>query len=142
MAEPITISMAALAVAKFVGYSVGTHVIGGEAHHFYREFLERWREAPIDPATGLPRNNDLEQASQQALREAVLLLVMEFAGRIEPEKSWLSRWAQTLPGGGFLTRDIFAGARDPRRKWLEALLAPVNEVLARPQTEQPPSSGE
>jgi hypothetical protein len=68
----------------------------------------------------------LEQAGQQALREAVLVLVMELSGRIESEKSWLSRWAQTLPGGGFLTRDIFPGARDPRRKWLEALRRAVS----------------
>ena len=55
MPEPITFSLAAIAVAHFVGeHSLG-HIIGGEAHHFYREFLERWHEAPIDPKTGLPR---------------------------------------------------------------------------------------
>jgi hypothetical protein len=38
--------MAALAVAYFAGEHALGHIIGGEAHHFYREFLERWRESP------------------------------------------------------------------------------------------------
>ena len=99
MPEPLTISAAAIVAAKFIGYSVGSHTIGGEAHHFYREFIERWRESPIDPATGLPRNHDLEQASERALRSALLLLVMELAARIEPKKSWLTQWAEKLRPG-------------------------------------------
>jgi hypothetical protein len=46
---------------------------------------------------------------------------MELAGRIEPKKSWLSRWAERLPGGGLLARDIFPGASDPHRRWLDGL---------------------
>jgi hypothetical protein len=121
MAEPITVSAAALAIAHFVGEHGMAHLIGGEIHHFYRQFLERWRESPTDSKTGLPHNHDLEDAGAESLRAALLVLVMELAGRIEPKKSWLSRWAERLPGGGLLARDIFPGASDPHRRWLDGL---------------------
>ncbi|MBI2928245.1 MAG: hypothetical protein HYY24_21460 [Verrucomicrobia bacterium] len=47
MAGPISLSVSAVALAK------------GEAERFFKEHLERWRESPIDPATGLPRNHVL-----------------------------------------------------------------------------------
>ena len=55
VAEPITFSLAAIAVAHFAGeHSLG-HIIGGEALHSYREFLEHSCESPIDPQAGLLR---------------------------------------------------------------------------------------
>ena len=68
MAEPITISLAAAVVAKFCG-DIVLHVGNHESHHFYRQFLERWQEAPIHSATGLPRNHDLQEASREVLRQ-------------------------------------------------------------------------
>ncbi len=128
MPEPITISAAAIAVAHFlgeaghfVGHHAATHIVGGEAHHFFRHFLERWRESHIDPATGLPRNHDIEEAGAESLRGALSVLVLELAGRIEPKKSWLNNWAAKLPMGGLLAKELFPGAQDPARRWLEAL---------------------
>jgi hypothetical protein len=119
--DPFTFSAAALAIAKFIiDHSTG-HIIGGEAHHFYRHFLEHWRESHIDQKTGLPHNNDLESAGVEAFRSALFVLVMELAGRIEPKKSWLANWSGKLPGGGILTKDIFPGDRDPHRRWLNGL---------------------
>ena len=122
MAEPLTTS-AGLLVAHFLADHGLGHLVGGELHHFYREFIERWRESPRDPDTHLPRNHDVEEASQHALRDAALILVTELAGRIEPEKSWLTRLAKDLPGGGVLAMEftLFPNAKEPHRLWLNAL---------------------
>jgi hypothetical protein len=69
----------------------------------------------------LPRNHDLQQASEAALREAVLVLAMELAGRLEPGKPWLSRLVENLPGGRILNVQLFPRAKEPHRQWLEAL---------------------
>ena len=90
MPEPITLSLASIAVVKFCG-DVALHVGYHESHHFYREFVEHWQHSPIDPATGLPRNHDLQEARLTALRQAALALVMELAGRLEPTKPWVTR---------------------------------------------------
>jgi HEPN domain-containing protein len=116
-----TFSAGAFAVAHFVAEHAAGHIVGGEAHHFYRHFLERWSESPIDPKTGLPHNHDLENAGAEALRSALFVLVMELAGRIEPKKTWLNNWAAKIPGGGILTKEIFPGAQDPQRRWLDGL---------------------
>jgi hypothetical protein len=89
--------------------------------NFYREFIESWQASRHDPATGLPRTNDLEEASEKALRAAALGLAMEMAGRIEPKKSWLTRWAGELPKGHILAMDLFPGAKEPHQQWLDAL---------------------
>ena len=120
MAEPITTSLAALAIAKFCG-SVVVHVGYHEAHHLYREFLERWQEAAIDPKTGLPRNHDLQEASHQALREAALVLMMELAGRLDPKKPWLPRIIEHVREGKVFKVPIFDAGDNPQHKWLEAL---------------------
>ncbi|MGP8198664.1 MAG: tetratricopeptide repeat protein [Limisphaerales bacterium] len=95
--------------------------MGGEAHRLYREFIEHWQDSRRDPKTRLPLNHDFEKAGEEALGEAMLVLVMELAGRIEPKKSWLTRWVKELPGGGIFAADIFPGAKDPQRLWLDAL---------------------
>jgi len=104
----VPFSMSALVIAHFVRehgpkalefaceHGAG-HLVGGEVHHFYRQFIERWQESKRDPATGLPRNHDLEEAGEEALRAAVTLLVVELAGRIEPKKPWLTRKFEKFP---------------------------------------------
>src|SRR6266404_2254340 len=114
MADPLTISAAAVAIAHFVGEHALGHTVGGEAHHLYGNFRERWREGVI----GHPHNHDLEEASEKSLRAAALVLVLELAGRIDPGKSWLNRWAEKQPLGRLLAMDLFPDAKDPHKQWL------------------------
>ena len=120
MAEPITLSLAGIAVAKFCG-DVVLHVGYHEGHHFYREFVERWQDSPIDLATGLPRNHDLQEASRKALREAAQVLVMELAGQLEPSKPWIPRLVQHVREGKLGKVPLIEAGRDPQREWVEAL---------------------
>ncbi len=122
MPEPITCSVAAVAVAEFVGHSIGSHVIGEEAH----QFIERWRESAMDSITALPRNRDLHHASLESLRGAVQVLILELAGRIDPKRSWLTRWAERTRWADLLTRELFAGSPDPNRQWLDGFRGAVN----------------
>src|SRR6266404_2708520 len=112
MPESTKASLAATTFAQFVGSHVMGHVIGGEAHRVYREFLERWR---------LPRNHDLQIASEEALREAALLLVMELAGRLDPRKPWLSHLIDHVRAGKLFQEPLFDAGNDPHREWVEAL---------------------
>ena len=127
MAEPITLSLSAIAVAKFCG-DVVLHVGYHESHHFYREFVERWQDSPIDPATGLPRNHDLQEASRKALREAAQVLVMELAGQLEPSKPWIPRLVQHVREGKLGKVPLIEAGRDPQREWVETL----REAIAGP----------
>lgn len=87
MAEPFSVSWGLLTLAVNVGYGF----LGNAAYANYREFLQRWQDAGTDPATGLPRNRELREASLNALRDAAQVLVMELAGRLDPAKPWLPR---------------------------------------------------
>ena len=117
MADPLSISAALLAVAHFVGEHAVGHIIGGEAHELYRTFIESWREA----AGKQPRNQDLEEASLEALRAAAQVLVFEVAGRIEPKKPWIGKWDLEAPAVSLFSWDPSPGIQGSRERWLEAL---------------------
>jgi len=113
--------------------TVALNVVSSALHLRLEKFYERWRAAAIDPKTGLPRNHDLQHASLESLRGAAQVLILELVGRIEPDKPWikraadrLNRAAQRLPGGGWLTADLFPGNKDPHRRWLDLLRAAVH----------------
>ena len=129
MAEPITISLAAAVVAKFCG-EVVLHVGYHESHHFYRQFLERWQQAPIDPATGLPRNHDLQEASRKALRQAAqAAALVEGIRSLQPQFTRLPEAFGPLMGS--LVRDYREASRTDGAEPDLALLTPVVEILQR-----------
>ena len=121
MAEPLT--MAAFLVAT--GVHIYYHMVGSAAYDLVENFIEHWREVAMDPRTGLPRNQELQEASEASLRAAVQLLLLELAGRIDPERSWLTRWAEKGRWTSVLAKDLFAGTDQPHRQWLDALRAAV-----------------
>ncbi|MEW6157308.1 MAG: tetratricopeptide repeat protein [Verrucomicrobiota bacterium] len=126
MPEPVTISLTALAIGQFLGESIVGEVIGGEAHGLYRDFLERWRDAAIDPETGLPRNHDLQKASLASLREAALVLVAELAGRLDGKKPWLPCLFEHVRAGNLFKIPLLEAGADPKRQWVEALRAAIS----------------
>ncbi|MDW8308090.1 MAG: hypothetical protein RMK20_01800, partial [Verrucomicrobiales bacterium] len=84
MPEPVT-TLAGIAIS--FGVSTIAGLAANEAHRLYC----RWRETATDPQTGLPRSNDLNRASRESLRGAVQVLILELAGRLDPQRSWLTR---------------------------------------------------
>ncbi|HQK00655.1 MAG TPA: tetratricopeptide repeat protein [Verrucomicrobiota bacterium] len=121
MAEPLT--MAAFLAAT--GVHIYYHVVGGAAYDLVGNFIEHWREAAMDPQTGLPRNHDLREASEASFQAAVQLLLLELAGRIDPKRSWLTRWAEKGRWASVLAKDLFAGTDQPHRQWLDAFRTAV-----------------
>lgn len=127
MAELFSVSWGLLTLAVNVGYGF----LGNAAYARYREFLLRWQESGTDPATGLPRNRELHDASLDALREAAQVLVMELAGRLDPTKPWLPRLIDHVRAGNLFKTPLFEAGRDPKREWVEALRAAIaNEHFA------------
>ena len=61
--------------------------------------LQRIKDDTEDPATGLPRNHDLQRASCDALRGAATALLLESAGRLQPRKPWVPALADFLKRG-------------------------------------------
>mgnify|MGYP001296968977 CR=1 FL=1 len=98
MPEPVTTTLSLAALASFVWGAMVAEPAGAVVHGLYEKFIERWR----DGAIGHPQNQDLEEPSEKSLRAAALVLVLELAGRIDPEKNWLNRWAEKQSAGRIL----------------------------------------
>ncbi|MCX8091488.1 MAG: hypothetical protein N3I86_11280, partial [Verrucomicrobiae bacterium] len=112
MPEPVT-TLAGIAIS--FGASTVAGLAANEAHRLYC----RWRETATDPQTGLPRSNDLNRASRESLRGAVQVLILELAGRLDPQRSWLTRMVEQGRWTGWLARPLFPDSRTPQQQWLD-----------------------
>ena len=120
MPEPLTLLPG---LVTFCG-SIVTGVVGGEAHRLFRQ----WLETANDPATGLPRNHDLNRASRESLRGAVQVLLSELAGRLDPDRGWFTRRVEHGRWTAWLARPLFPDSRAPAQQWLDAF----REAVAGP----------
>jgi hypothetical protein len=113
MPEPVSVLAHLLTAA---GSAAASGLVGGEAHRLYRH----WREAATDPQTDLPRGDDLNRASRQALRGAVQVLILELARRVGLEISWPDRLVGHGRWTSWLARPLFGERPTPQQRWLDA----------------------
>jgi hypothetical protein len=119
MPEPVS-HLAGL--LSWAGQTVAAGLAGGEAHRLFR----RWWETVTDPQTGLPRGDDFNRASRQALRGAVQVLILELARRVGLESSWPNRLVGHGRWTSWLARPWFGKRPTPQQQWLDAF----REVVA------------
>ena len=119
MTAPVELSIGGLAIIQFLAQTIGENVLGGEAHHFVRKSIEKWCDSPIDEATHLPKNHDLEQASRDALRAATFVLTLHLASSLEPEKPWIPKIVEHLKRNELFKVPLFANQSTPECQWTE-----------------------
>jgi tetratricopeptide (TPR) repeat protein len=119
--------------ATAAGLPVGIgEVVGGAGSDAVRSILKNLLhlagDSTLDPVTNLPRNHDLQRASRDALREAVLVGILELSGRLDPQKPWLPAILDHIRDGKFLEVPLIEARHDPQREWLEAFRLAVTSA--------------
>ena len=120
MPEPITI----LGMLGGLVTALASGVAANEAHRLYLKALDQFANDSLDEF-GLPRNHDLMRASEDALREAVRLLLLQLENELVQRKPWVPRFLEMLRSGRLGRVPFIDYGKDPRGPWLKA----VSEAL-------------
>lgn len=97
-----------------------------------QKLLERISDESIDRVTGLPRNHHIQRASADALRGAVIALLLETASRIDPRKPWIDALAQFVREGRFGREPLIRAFERPDLSSVNALRTAIdNDAFVR-----------
>ncbi|MCP4007233.1 MAG: tetratricopeptide repeat protein [bacterium] len=126
MAEPVSLVVLLGSAAG----ALASGVAGNEAHSLFRHALDRFADESLDD-NGLPRNHDVFAASEDALREAIRLLLLQLELELVQQKPWIPRLIDLVRSGQLGRTPFVEYGEDPCGRWLAVVIRELPKVTFR-----------